>query len=416
LKISIIGAGYVGLVTGTCLASLGNEVTLVDINKAVLEAISDKRSVPIYEEGLDELLSQVSLKATSDYSAIADSEIIFICVGTLADDGSPIFLDHVATATENIAEILKKRDSYCVVTVKSTVVPGTTQELVIPILERSGKKVGKDFGVCMAPEFLREGKAIYDFMHPSRIVIGEYDTRSGERLAELFGSFNIPIFHTTPGTAEMIKLASNGFLAAKISFINEIGNICKKLGIDTYEVARGMGFDERIGKQFLNAGIGFGGSCLPKDLRMLISRGEQLGYKANILQEILNLNDQQALKPVELLKKHLSPRGATIGLLGLAFKADTNDTRDSRAIRIAQALLDEGATVKAYDPLAVDNFKKLFPTISYVTIDEAMKSDAILILTDCAEFKELDYHGKVVIDGRRIDKAREARIYEGVCW
>jgi len=268
----------------------------------------------------------------------------------------------------------------------------------------------------MAPEFLREGKAIYDFMHPSRIVIGEYDARSGDTLLKLFRSFRVPLFRTSLGTAEMVKLASNGFLAAKISYINEIGNICKKLGIDTYEVAKGMGMDERIGSRFLNAGIGFGGSCLPKDLRMLASKAEKLGYDAAILREILSLNERQALKPVELLKKHLPLKGATVGLLGLAFKADTNDIRDSRAIRIARALLDEGATVRAYDPLAAENFQKLFPSVHYVSKKEVMKSDAVLILTDCAEFEELDYRGKIVIDGRRIEKAREASVYEGVCW
>ena len=393
-KISIIGAGYVGLVTGTCLAKLGNEVTLVDIDEKKLEAINSNRASTIYEEGLDELLRQVHMEASSDYRKIADSEIIFICVGTLSDENSPIFLDHVTEATKNIAATLKRRDSYCAVVVKSTVVPGTTEELVIPLLEKSGKKAGRDFGVCMSPEFLREGKAIYDFMHPSRIIIGEYDQRSGDTLSHLYHNFRAPVLRTNLRTAEMVKLASNAFLATKISFINEIGNICKQLGIDTYEVAKGMGVDDRIGSKFLNAGIGFGGSCLPKDLRMLIAQGEQIGYNPAVLKEVLSLNDRQALQPIELLKKHLPLKGATIGLLGLAFKSDTNDVRDSRAIRIAQNLLEEGAVVKAYDPLAVENFKKLFPAIHYVSKEEVMTCDAILILTDCEEFKELDYRGK----------------------
>ena len=416
MKISVIGAGYVGLVTGTCLARLGNEVTLIDIDEERLEVINSGGASPIYEEGLDDLLRQVQMEASSDYRKIAGSDIIFICVGTLSNDGSPIFLDHVAEATQNIAETLKGRDSYYVVVVKSTVTPVTTEELIIPILEKSGKKAGNDFGVCMSPEFLREGKAIYDFMNPSRIIIGEYESRSGDRLSELYRHFEVPVFRTCLKTAEMTKLASNAFLATKISFINEIGNICKRLGIDTYEVAKGMGFDERIGSQFLNAGIGFGGSCLPKDLQMLIGRAQQTGYNPAVLQEILNLNDRQALQLVELLKKHLSLKRATVGLLGLAFKSGTDDVRDSRAIGITQALLKEGTVVKAYDPLAVENFKKLFPDIHYVSIKEVMKCDAILILTDCEEFKELDYRGKIVIDGRRIEKAREARIYEGVCW
>ena len=216
--------------------------------------------------------------------------------------------------------------------------------------------------------------------------------------------------------AEMTKLASNAFLATKISFMNEIGNICKKLGIDVYEVAKGMGFDDRIGSKFLNAGVGFGGSCLPKDLGGLISKSRQIGYEPNLLQEVLNLNDEQALRLIELLKKHISLKDATVGILGLAFKPETDDVRDSRAIKIVQALLQEGAKVKAYDPMAMKNFKKLFPQIEYVTTDKVLNSDAIFIVTEWQEFSELDYTGKVVVDGRRIEKARGARIYDGICW
>ncbi len=196
----------------------------------------------------------------------------------------------------------------------------------------------------------------------------------------------------------------------------EIGNICKQLGIDVYEVAKSMGFDDRIGSKFLNAGIGFGGSCLPKDLRMLIARARETGYEPRLLKEVLNLNETQALKLVRLLKKHVPLKGATIGLLGLAFKPGTDDVRDSRAIGVIQTLLQEGARVKAYDPLAIENFKRLFPQIGYVTREEVLNCDAFIIITDWDEFNSLDYTGKIVIDGRRVLKAREARIYEGVCW
>ena len=416
MRISIIGAGYVGLVTGVCLAKLGNEVVLIDIDEEKLEAVNDNRAPPIYEEGLDELIGLVRIEASSDYRKIVDSNIVFICVGTLSDASGSILLEHVAEVTKHIAKVLKRKDSYYVVVVKSTVTPGTTEELVIPILERSGKKVGNDFGVCMSPEFLREGKAIYDFMNPARIIIGEHDGRSGDVLLNLYRSFNAPILRTSLRTAEMIKLASNAFLATKISFMNEIGNICKQLGIDTYQVANGMGFDDRIGSKFLNAGIGFGGSCLPKDLRMLITKAKHVGYEPKILKEVSNLNDRQALKLVELLKKHIRVEGATVGLLGVAFKPGTDDIRDSRAIKIVQALLQEGAKVKAYDPTAMENFRKLFPQIEYVTRDEVLNSDAVLIVTEWEEFNDLDYTGKVVVDGRRIEKAKEARIYEGICW
>jgi len=416
LRISVIGAGYVGLVTGACLAKLGNQVNFIDINEEKLEAINTNRTLPIYEEGLEKLLGQASIEASSDYLKTLDSDIIFICVGTLPDASGLISLEEVTEATQRIATTLKRRDNYCVVTMKSTVTPGTTEELVIPILEESGKKAGEDFGVCMCPEFLREGQAIYDFMNPARIIIGEYDGMSGDMLSKLYRSYNVPILRTNLKVAEMIKLASNTFLATKISFINEIGNICKQLGIDTYQVANGMGLDDRIGDKFLNAGIGFGGSCLPKDLRILIASAKQLGYEARILKEVLDLNNEQALKPVELLQKHISIKGATIGILGLAFKPGTDDIRESRAIEIVRALLKEGALVKAYDPMAVANFKKLFPDIAYVTKEEVLDCDAVLILTEWLEFNELDYRGKIIIDGRRVLKAEEARIYEGICW
>lgn len=416
MRISVIGAGYVGLVTGACLAKLGNQVNFIDINEEKLEAINTNRTLPIYEEGLEKLLGQASIEASSDYLKTLDSDIIFICVGTLPDASGLISLEEVTEATQRIATTLKRRDNYCVVTMKSTVTPGTTEELVIPILEESGKKAGEDFGVCMCPEFLREGQAIYDFMNPARIIIGEYDGMSGDMLSKLYRSYNVPILRTNLKVAEMIKLASNTFLATKISFINEIGNICKQLGIDTYQVANGMGLDDRIGDKFLNAGIGFGGSCLPKDLRILIASAKQLGYEARILKEVLDLNNEQALKPVELLQKHISIKGATIGILGLAFKPGTDDIRESRAIEIVRALLKEGALVKAYDPMAVANFEKLFPDIAYVTKEEVLDCDAVLILTEWLEFNELDYRGKIIIDGRRVLKAEEARIYEGICW
>lgn len=415
MEISIIGSGYVGLVTGACLAKLGNEVTLIDADSEKIEAIN-KRISPIHEEGLSEILNQVHVEASSDYQHIIDTDIIFLCIGTPVSEDGSMSLEDIAKATEQIASVLEEKRGYYVVAVKSTVVPGTTEGLVIPILERTGKRAGKDFGVCMSPEFLREGKAVHDFMNPKRVIIGQYDKRSGDMLLNLYHGFNAPILQTNLRTAEMIKLASNAFLTMKISFINEIGNICKQLGIDTYEVAKGMGFDDRIGSKFLSAGIGFGGSCLPKDLRALIGNAKEIGYEPRILEEVLNLNENQALKLVDLLKRHISLEGARIGLLGLAFKPGTDDVRDSRAIRIVNALLQEGARVKAYDPVAMGNFKKLFPQIEYVSKEEVLDCDTILIITDWEEFNHLDYRGKIVIDGRRILKAKEAKVYEGVCW
>ena len=416
MKVSVIGAGYVGLVSSTCLATLGHQVVLIDVDEEKIAAINAGKNLPIYEEGLEELLSQVQVRTTSDYKEAASADVFLICVGTSADDSGAIFSRHLITAAEQIAGVLNDRKNYYVVAVKSTVSPGMTEEVVIPILEKGGKKAGQDFGVCMTPEFLTEGRGINNFMNPDRIIIGEYDTRSGDVIENLHQGLDAPILRTDLSTAEMIKLASNAFLATKISYINEIGNICKQLGIDTYDVARGMGLDDRIGYKFLNAGIGFGGSCLPKDLKILISGAEKAGYQPELLQSVVILNETQARKPVELLKKHISLKGATVGILGLAFKPGTDDIRDSRAIQIVRILRDEGAGIKAYDPLALDKFLELFPEVNPVSAQEAIDSDAVLIHTEWREFEKLDYRGRIAIDGRRIEKAREARIYEGVCW
>ncbi len=415
MRVSIIGSGYVGLATGAYFAKLGNKVIFVDTDKGKVRTIK-RRASPNQEPGLNEILKEIDFEATSDYRQAISSDVVFICVPTPSNKDGSISLKYIKTAAAQIAEVLAEKGDYGVITVKSTVVPGTTEEVIIPLLERSGKKAGTDFGVCMVPEFLREGRALHDAMNPSRVVIGEYDLKSGEVLANLYQGFNCPILRTNLRTAEMIKYASNAFLATKICFINEVGNICKQLGIDAYEVAKGMGFDERIGSKFLNAGIGFGGSCLPKDLKALIAKAKQMGYEPRILEEVSNLNDVQALKVIELLKKHMTLAGETIGLLGLAFKPNTDDVTGSRAIIITEALLKEGAYVKAYDPYAMENFKKLFPQIEYVSKEEVLSCDAVLIITEWEEFSTLDYRGKIVIDGRKISKAKEARVYEGVCW
>ena len=415
MKISIIGSGYVGLVVGACLAKSGNRVELIDIDSEKVAAIN-KRIPVIYEEGLEEILNQVEIRATSTYDGLVDSDYIYICVGTPSNNDGSIALHFLTEVVEQIARTLDKIRDYCVIVVKSTVTPGTSEELILPLLESSGKKAGADFGLCVSPEFLREGKAIYDFMNPDRIIIGEFDKRSGDRLEEVYRNFKAPMVLTNLRTAEMIKLASNAFLATKISFINEIGNVCKQLGIDAYDVARGMGLDQRIGNKFLNPGIGFGGSCLPKDLRALIEKSRQSQYEPKLLKEVLGINERQALRVIELVKKHVPLKGAVVGLLGLAFKPGTDDIRDSRAIRIVEALLEEGAVVKAYDPLAMDNFRTLFPQIVYGTKEDVLNSDALILVTEWEEFNNLDYRGKIVVDGRRVLKAKEARAYEGICW
>jgi UDPglucose 6-dehydrogenase len=421
MNLSVIGTGYVGLVTGACFAKLGHHVTCVDVDTEKIQKINNGVS-PFFEEGLDGLLLtyKEKIEATDDYSiALQKSDVTFLCVGTPSLKNGNIDLTFIKESTKQIVAVLRNKNKYHLIVVKSTVLPGTTQGLILPLLEQySGKKIGTDIGLAMNPEFLKEGVAIKDFLEPDRIVIGSYDDRSKTTLRELYKNFSCPIVETTLSAAEMIKYASNTFLATKISFINEIGNLCKKLGIDTYDVATGIGLDTRIGRPFLDSGIGWGGSCFPKDVDALITWAKELKEDTRIIKSTRDVNTNQPLKLIEILKKYI-PRlkGKTIGILGLAFKPNTDDVRESRAIPIIQELLKNGAYVKAYDPQAMTNFKQLYPQIEYCSkASEVLNSDAILITTKWKEFNTLDYQGKIVIDGRRINPAKTAKIYEGVCW
>lgn len=424
MKVATIGTGYVGLVTGACLADMGNEVICVDILPEKVDLINQGKS-PIYEEGLQGILKRSAgknLKATTDLNtAIENSEISFICVGTPSDGDGRIDLQYIKSAAESLGKVLASVDNHTVV-VKSTVVPGTTENVVLPILEKnSGKKAG-EFGVCMNPEFLREGVAVEDFMKPDRVVIGQYDENSGKKLAELYKGFHCPILRTDLKTAEMIKYASNSFLATKVSFINEIGNICKRLGIDTYTVAEGMSLDHRISPNFLKAGLGWGGSCFPKDIKGLISHAKELGYEPKLLQSALKVNRKQPEILLEMARKKAgSFEGKRVAVLGLAFKAETDDTRESQSFPVIKQLLDEKAKVIAYDPKAEENTKAEFPDIKYApSAEEALRdADIALILTDWEEFQNLNYSGmknKIVIDGRNIVKNRDGIDYTGLFW
>ena len=340
MDISIIGTGYVGLVTGACFAELGHNVTCVDVMKEKIDLINNKKS-PIYEEGLEEILQKnvgKNLFATLDLKkAVLSTDITFICVGTPPREDGSIDLKNIKESAEQIGSSLKAKKNYHLIVIKSTVVPGTTWQIKKIIEKFSGKK---NFGICMNPEFLREGKAIYDFLHPDRIIIGEYDKKSGNILYEIYKDFSCPILRVDLKTAEMIKYASNAFLATKISFINEIGNICKKLGIDVYKVAEGVGLDSRISPKFLKAGCGFGGSCFPKDVKALAAKAKELGYTPILLESILEINKNQPLRMIELLRNKIGKlENKKIGILGLAFKPGTDDIRESPAIEIIKRLI-----------------------------------------------------------------------------
>ena len=421
MRISIIGTGYVGSVTGVCFADMGHEIYFVDIDQTKLDAINSGKS-PIFEPGLDDLLVKNRKRivtSTDIVKTVNQTDLTMICVGTPQNSDGSSNLRFIIDAAHTIGKALGECEKYHTVIVKSTVLPGTTSNTVQPVLEEeSGKEATVDFGIGSNPEFLKEGSAVKDFFHTDRIVIGANDQKTKNTIEDLYKPLHAPIFTTDIRTAEMIKYVSNAFLATKISFANEIGNLCKVNGIDAYEVFRGVGMDSRINPHFFRSGIGFGGSCFPKDIHALISFAESEGIDAKILKAVLETNDVQPGKLVALLKKHLDIRGKKIGILGLSFKPDTDDIRESRAIPIVLSLLQEGSQVIAYDPMAMPAFKKIFPQISFAKSSiEVLESDALMIITEWKEFLELDYSGKIVVDGRKVKKAeRDADIYEGICW
>ncbi len=427
MNISVIGTGYVGTVSSACFAELGHNVICVDIDKSKIDEIN-AGIPPIYEEGLSRLLKSHAgkrLKATSDYHfAVANSDVSFICVGTPSDDEGNIDLRIVKAASQSLGESLKKKNGYHVVVVKSTVVPETTEKVVLPIIEKQSGKYPGEFGIAMNPEFLREGKAVYDFMHPDKIVVGALDKKSGDIVASLYSGIKCEITRTNPRTAEMIKYVNNAFLATKISFSNEIGNICKQLGIDTYEVMSTVGKDSRIGQHFLNSGAGFGGSCFPKDVKALIGKAKEIGYDPVLLSSVIEVNDRQPVRMVELLKNRIGGlEGKKIAVLGLAFKNDTDDIRESRSIPVIRELLENGAIISAYDPMANENMKKIFNSVEYYNSarDALQGADACLIMTEWNEFKSLGKEfevmkNKLIIDGRHMIKPVKNIEYVGLCW
>jgi len=422
MKISIIGGGYVGTVTGVCLAELGNDVTIVEIDRKKIDSINSKIP-PLFEPGLKELLEKNGhrVDATDDINtAIETTDVTFICVGTPSREDGSIDLAYIEKAAASIGKALEKKAQYHLVVVKSTVIPGTCDSVIAPLIaEYSKKQAGVDFSVCSNPEFLREGRAVYDFFHPDRIILGSEDPQCIQVLQGLYTQFSCPVFKCSLKTAEMIKYVSNSFLAVKISFANEIGNLSKALGIDSYKVFEGAGMDSRIGPLFFNAGLGFGGSCFPKDVAALQRLGESKGLKMMLLDAALKINRGQHKTVITLLERYIPIKGKKIGILGLAFKPDTDDIREAKSIDLVSSLLSHGAKIVAYDPMAMDQFRKIFPEINCASSsrDLVRDSDAVVIVTEWKEFEDLDYSGKIVVDGRRILKARDtASVYEGVCW
>ncbi len=415
MRISVIGSGYVGLVTGTGLASKGHDVICVDKDKTKVDKINEGEP-PIYEEGLKDMLQEVTtegyLRATDDiFEAVKNSDLTFLCVGTPSLPDGSIDTTYIEEASKDIAAGLKEKLGYHVVCVKSTVLPGTTDHVVMPIIEEGGKEIGPEVGLGMNPEFLREGVALKDFMEPDRIVIGGSDEKSIAVINEAYEEFDAPVIKTDLRTAECIKYASNALLATKISFANEFALLCEEVGVDVYDVMDAVGKDHRICRQFLNAGCGFGGSCFPKDLKALVDFSKAISLKPRILEAVLKVNEEQPIHAIDMLTEEIGRlSGKKIAVLGLTFKPDTDDVRETRALPMVRSLLQRGAHVFAYDPMGMENFSELVDGIEYVdtAIDALKNSDGCVIQTAWDEFKTLkadDFHrmkSPVIIDCRRV--------------
>jgi len=430
MRVSVIGSGYVGTTVAASFADLGHEVTAVDIDEDVVATINDGES-PIHEPGLGELIAANAgdrLEATTEYAAVADTEVTFLALGTPSNPDGSIDTSYIETGARSLGEAIRDKEDVHQVVVKSTVVPGTTEDVVAPLIaEAADGTVGEDFEIGMNPEFLREGSAVQDFLEPDKVVLGTETERARETLRTVFEPLTdrveTTVFETGIREAEMIKYANNAFLATKVSLINEIGNICKEYGVDAYEVAEAIGLDHRIDPHFLDSGVGWGGSCFPKDVDALIAAGRSVGYEPTLLEAAVTVNDQQPERMLDLLDDHADVAGQRVAVLGLAFKSGTDDVRSSRAIPIIEGLQSRGADVVGYDPVATEEMRERFPEIEYADSAAAALEGAAaaMVVTDWDEFGALDGEfdrmaEPVVVDGRHIVSRRDGLVYEGLTW
>jgi len=411
-KICVIGTGYVGLVTGTCFADLGNDVVCLDIDETRIERLKNG-VMPIYEPGLQQLVSQNEkagrLTFTTNYQeALQGAEFAFIAVGTPSGVDGEADLQYVRSVAEAIADHIDKN----ILIVNKSTVPVGTGDWVADIVKkrRAGKPL--EFSVISNPEFLREGSAINDFMYPDRVVLGSTDRAAASKVAQLYLTLRCPIMITDLRTAEMIKYASNAFLATRISFINEIANICEELGADVRDVALGMGYDKRIGSAFLDAGLGWGGSCFPKDVKALAHMAALHGTQPQLLQAVMDINRNQRRRVIYKLRKALgSLNEAVIGILGLSFKPNTDDIREAPALELIHLLQNEGAIIKGYDPQAMENAAEALTRVKLCEnpYQVAEDADALVLATEWNEFKQIDFDRiyqsmkkPIIMDGRNL--------------
>ncbi len=430
ISVAIHGTGFIGLVSGCCFATRGIKAINSTFNKGNCERINNGES-PFFENGLDELLKEAVSSGNFKCvvgrdKAIEESDISIIAVGTPMRKDNSIDLYFIKQTARQIGHALKKKDEYHLIVVRSTVVPSTTRNLVGKLVEEaSGKKMGKDFGLCMQPEFLAEGRSIEDTFKPDRIIIGELDQKSGDILQSLYERFygnyleNCPILRMNLESAELVKYGNNCLLATKISYANEMARIAELVvGVDIVQVMKGVGLDYRINEEFLGAGVGFGGSCLPKDVNAITAFAKSKGYNPRLLTSVLDINADQTIHVVSLLKKELPDiKGKRIALLGLAFKPGTDDMRFAPSIRIAHHLIDEGASVIGYDPVAeIEAEKILGNSIDYASgVEEALyDADAAIIITEWDEISTIKVEDfkkymktPIIIDGRRVYNPEE---------
>lgn len=439
MKISIFGLGYVGCVSGACLSELNHEVIGVDSNMVKVEMIN-KGKTPVIEDGFQEFLENTvrnkMFRASSDWEkAIAETDIALVCVGTPSRMNGSIDLRFVKRVSEHIGTALKNKKDYFVVGIRSTVFPGTVDGLVIPTLEEhSGKVVGKDFGVCMIPEFLREGSSVHDFFHPPKTVIGEYDKKSGDLIADLFKTIDAPLVRTQIRVAEMVKYADNSFHALKVAFANEIGNLSKELGFDSHKVMNIFCLDTKLNLSpyYLKPGFAFGGSCLPKDLRAITYESKMHDVELPLLNAVLDSNKKQILK---VIKKLCEYKGRSLGFLGISFKGGTDDLRESPIVEVIETMIGKGFKVKIYDKYVSiakligsnkEYIEKEIPHISSLMCSspvELINNSEVLIVGNFSdEFKNAliseTKDNQVVIDLVRIldEKDRRIKNYYGICW
>ncbi len=416
MKIAMIGTGYVGLTTGACFAKIGHEVICVDNDSNKIETLNSGK-MPIYEPGLHDIVKEMvtahRLSFTTDIkTAVHNSTVCFIAVGTPPRGKGEPDLAYV----ENVArEIATSMEEYLLIVEKSTV-PVQTHKWIRTTIERYNR-TGTPFDVASNPEFLREGSAVNDFLNPDRIVIGVESDRASDLMKEIYKPLNAPIVITDSASAELIKHASNAFLAMKISFANALAVVCEASGADVHQVTCGMGMDKRIGPSFLDAGIGYGGFCFPKDLRAFIHIAEELGYDFKLLREVENINNEMKLRFIRKIQSVLwNLQNKNIGVLGLSFKPDTDDMRFAPSIDIIAELVHKGAHVRAYDPKAMERARKIIPGIEFCSKAEDVAEDAdiLLLLTEWSEFKQLDLtklkkrmRVPIICDGRNMLKRTE---------